>query len=278
MKKLLITLGALTIASISFGKEVVAPPVVAQEPVVYAPTPVIVPSEVAEVILPGEYQNLASLPSYTISAPSGLVASKGVIFGGASFRTNKHSDDASLAMGMGFGDAYNSIGGSATLGIGSVDPRDGGAFNRGALDLVFGHNFSEYGLGIAVGATNINLWRATSADQKDASFYTSVTKLLSNDYAPVIVTAGLGNNEYVSYKRGENFRRKIEGFGAVAVYVHPQVSLIADYTAGLTAAGVSFVPVKTWPVNITLAYDDIFEQSYEEKSAFLATVSAAYTF
>lgn len=265
MKKFLIILGALTLASLSFGKEVTAAPTVAQESGV-------------DALLSGEFQGLAILPSYSISAPSGLATSWGVIYGGASFRSNIDSNDAALSMGFGFGDAFKSIGGSATLGIGSVDPRDGGAFNRGALDLAFGHNFSEYELGISVGVTNANLWRADSIDQKDASFYTSATKLFSNDYAPVIITAGLGNNEYVPYKRGEKFRKKIDGFGAVAVYVHPQVSLIADYTAGLTAVGVSIVPIKTWPIDITLAYDDIFEESYQEKAAFLASISVAYTF
>lgn len=274
MKKIFIALGALSIASISFAKEVVAQPVIAQEPEVVIAQPVVVDAGYEL----GEFQQLKSVPGFSISAPSGLAGSWGTVFTGVSFRANSDDKDAALAFGTGFGNAFESIGGTAVVGIGSVDPRDGGAFNRGSLDLAFGHNFSEYGFGLSAGATNINLWRETSANDNDPSFYLAGTKLLPNDVAPVILTAGLGNNNYVSYKRGGDFKKKVDGFGAVAVYVHPQISLIADYTSGLTAAGVSFVPVKHWPVNLTVGADDIFKQSEQEKVSFIASLSASYTF
>ena len=146
------------------------------------------------------YQELAAVPGFTMSAPAGLVPGKGVVFAGiGGLHTNgkKGNDtDGSMAVGFGYGNPYETVGGAVSLSLGSINPDDGGAFNRGSLNLSLGHNFSQYGLGVAVGVNTIDLWHDNGKDEMDESYYTSVTKLLPNDVAPVVVTAGLGNKDF----------------------------------------------------------------------------------
>lgn len=223
-----------------------------------------------------DFHTMATLPGFSLGAPSGLVPGWGVMFGGVSVVTNREDTDGALAMGFGFGDPFEILGGAATLGIGSIDPRDGGAFNRGALNLTVGHHFKKYTLGTAVGVTGIDLWHEEGKDELDPSFYGSVTKLFSNDIVPITVTAGLGNNGYVDVKKSGDRKKKVDGFGAVAFYLLPQMSMIVDYTMGITTAGISVVPFPDYPININLGATDIFEEAHDV--AFLASVSAAYVF
>ena len=115
------------------------------------------------IYLAENYDEMATLPGFTMGAPSGLVSGYGVAFAGIAGRRDKDNTDGALALGMGFGNP-DTIGGSAALGIGCVDPRDGGPFNRGTLNLNVGHHFKEYGLGWSVGMTGLDLWHAKSID------------------------------------------------------------------------------------------------------------------
>lgn len=222
------------------------------------------------------FHTMATLPGFSMGAPSGLVPGKGVAFGGISGSTNSDDTDGALAMGFGFGNPFETLGGAATLGIGSIDPRDGGAFNRGALNLTTGHHFREYGLGVAVGVSGIDLWHDAGDDELDPSFYGAVTKLFPNEVAPIVVTGGLGNNGYVDVNRGGDRKKKVDGFASVAAYVIPQMSIIADYTMGITSAGISVVPFPEYPINITLGASDIFEEA--QKCSLVGSLSAAYVF
>ncbi|MGL5098943.1 MAG: hypothetical protein ACRC6B_02725, partial [Fusobacteriaceae bacterium] len=79
-------------------------------------------------------------------------------------------------------------------------------------------------------------------------------------------------------KSDGNLESKIGGFAAVAVYLMPQLSLIADYTSGITTAGIGFVPFPKLPVSFTMGASDLFKHAEENKVSFIAGVSAAYTF
>lgn len=226
-----------------------------------------------------EFHKMATVPSFTFGAPSGLVSSWGVAFAGLSGRANSEVKDGAFAMGMGFGDS-DKIGGSASLGIGSIDPRDGGAFNRGSLNLTVGHHFKEMGAGLSLGVNNIDLWHKDDldGDKQDPSFFTSFTKLIPNEVAPIAITGGLGNNGYVDITTDSDRKNKIGVFGAVAVYVLPQVSLVLDYTTGITTFGTSLVPFPDYPVTLNLGAGNLFKQGAEEKVSFVGSLAAAYVF
>lgn len=231
------------------------------------------------IYLANNFHEMATLPGFSLTAPSGLVSSYGVVFAGLSGRRDNSDTDGAFALGMGFGDAEK-IGGSVTLGIGSVDPRDGGAFNRGDLNVSVGHHFKELGLGVSVGMTGVDLWHAKKldGDNQDPSFYLATTKLWGNDFIPVAVTVGLGNNSYADINRENDRKDKVDGFGAVAFYLHPQLSFITDYTSNVLTAGISVVPFPDYPVSVSLGATNLTEQGPNDKVAAIGSIAAAYVF
>ncbi|MGL6119244.1 MAG: hypothetical protein ACRC0V_01945 [Fusobacteriaceae bacterium] len=276
MKKFLFLSAILSLSTLAMAKESVTAPTLDKE-VMVEKVEATFPTNFA-IFKVDTFGELAAVPSFSLGAPAGMVPGWGVAFAGLSGRTNSSDTDGSLALGMGFGNPLTSLGGAATLAVGSIDPRDGGAGNRGSLNLSTGKHFPKYGLGTSVGITNIDLWHADSVDTFDPSFYASVTKLLPNSVAPVILTAGFGNNVYSDSKSENDLKNKIGGFAAAAVYLMPQLSLIADYTSGSTTAGIGFAPFPKLPISFTMGASDIFEHSNDNKVSFIASVSAAYTF
>ena len=276
MKKLALLLAALSVASVSYAKEVAPVAEVVVEPVVEETTEVVA-TDKGLFYIAKNFQELRALPGFTINAPAGLVPGAGVVFAGISGTSNSDDTDGGLGFGFGYGNPYESVGGAASLTIGSIDPRDGGSFNRGGLNLSLGHVFSEYGLGAAVGVTNIDLWHADHDQKLDPSFYGAVTKLLPNDIAPLTLTVGLGNNIYADVDEDGDKKDKVYPFVSLAAYVLPQMSLIADFTSGITSAGVSVVPFPSIPVSMTMGAYDISDETIQGTS-FIAGLSAAYVF
>ena len=234
------------------------------------------------IYLANNFHEMATLPGFTLMSPSGLVSSYGVIFAGLSGLKDGDNTDGAFALGMGFGDS-NSLGGAVSLGIGSVDPRDGGSFNRGTLNLNVGHHFKEYGFGWSVGMTGLDLWHATKTDgdNQDPSFYTAVTKLWANEFIPIAITAGFGNNSYSDINVEKDRKDEIDGFGAVAFYLIPQVSLIVDYTSNVLSAGFGVVPFPDYPISMNIGATNINEEGSKDvrnKVAFVASIAAAYVF
>ena len=222
---------------------------------------------------------MAALPGFTLSAPAGLVPGAGVMFGGitGTYNSVEHVDGA-MGIGFGYGNPYETVGGAISLSLGSINPDDGGAFNRGNLNVSVGHTFKEYGFGVAVGMSGATLWHDNDHDDVDPSFYGSVTKLLPNDIAPITLTAGLGNNAYADTNSSGDKKDKVYGFVSGAVYILPQVSLIADYTSGVTSLGVGVVPFPSLPITLTAGAYDIAKQGTEDKVSFIGGLSAAYVF
>ncbi len=225
-----------------------------------------------------DFSQLKTVPGFTFGAPSGLVPGWGVGFAVLS-GVHKDSDtDGAAAFGFGFGDPFESLGGAASLSIGSIDPSDGGAFNRGSLNLSLGHTFKDYGMGIAAGISNIDIWHDTNEDKMDESYYLSATKLFPNNVAPMILTFGFGNEAFVDINTDNDRDSKIDPFISGAVYVHPQMSLILDYTTGITTFGTSLVPFPDYPVSIGLALTDIFTEADEDEVGFIGTIAMGFTF
>lgn len=226
-----------------------------------------------------DFSEMAALPGFTLSAPAGLVPGAGVMFGGVSgtYNSVEHADGA-MGFGIGYGNPYETVGGAISLSLGSINPDDGGAFNRGNLNISVGHTFKEYGFGVAVGMSGATLWHDNDHDDVDPSFYGSVTKLLPNDVAPIALTAGLGNNAYADTNSSGDKKDKVYGFVSGAVYILPQVSLIADYTSGVTSLGVGVVPFPSLPITLTAGAYDIAKQGTEDKVSFIGGLSAAYVF
>jgi hypothetical protein len=225
-----------------------------------------------------DFSHIKIVPGFTLGAPSGLVPGWGLGFAAISGIHRDNDTDGSMAFGFGYGDPFESLGGSASLSIGSINPLDGGAFNRGSLNLSVGHTFRDYTMGISTGISNIDLWHVDHEDEMDESYYLSATKLFPNDVAPMILTAGFGNEDFVNINTDDDRDSKISPFVSGAVYLHPQMSFILDYTTGITNIGTSLVPCPDYPVSITFALTDIFTQADQDSLGFLGSLAIGFKF
>lgn len=228
-----------------------------------------------------DFSGLATVPGFSFGAPSGLVPGFGTAFVGVAGTSYSKDTDGGVAFGGGFGDPIKSVGGAASLSVGSIDPQDGGALNRGSVNLSLGKTFIDYGLGASVGISNIDIWHDDHHDKLDPSYYVAVTKLLPNDVAPVILSAGIGSNCYSDITKYDIDERehKIGEFFSGAVYIHPQMSLVLDYTSGITTFGTSIVPMPSYPISIGLAAQDIFKDDKDiNEIKFLGTLSMGFAF
>ncbi len=226
-----------------------------------------------------DFSEVAVLPGFSINAPIGLVPGAKAIFAGISGTYNNvENTDGGMGFGFGYGNPYENLGGAVSLSLGSINPDDGGAFNRGNLNFSVGHIFKKYGVGVAVGMSGATLWHDNENDDLEPSFYGAVTKLLPNNLAPVILTVGVGNNAYADTNTSGDKKDKIYGFVSGAIYILPQVSLIADYTSGVTSLGFGVVPFPTLPITLTAGAYDIAKQGTQNKISFIGGLSTAYVF
>jgi len=237
-----------------------------------------------DAIFTRDFSKLAAFPTFSLGAPSGLTPTKNVVFAGIGGITNppgRKNVDGAASIGMGTGIPSLGLGMAATIDLGSINPTDGGALNRGDLGLAFGKTFDNYGLGMAVGVKNLTLWQG-GAGRNDPSFYAAVTKIYSSNNILIILNGGAGSNAFRTvrdtvYTSKRN--TKVSGFGSIAIYPLPQLSLVADYTAGAMSAGVGIVPIASWPVSLSFGVYDINKAAPRHtKTAFIGSLSVSSPF
>jgi hypothetical protein len=217
-------------------------------------------------------------PSFSLGAPSGLAGGAGG--GGIAFAgiTDEHDTDGGMAAGIGYGDP-NKIGGLVSLTIGSVNPVDGGSFNRGAINISAGHNFKEHLLGVSVGVDDISIWHANSNDHDpNPSFYVATTKLVPRDKYPMAFTLGLGNNDFAKVNEDKDKKDKVYPFASGAIYIKPQISLIADYTSNIVTLGVGLVPFPKAPISMTLGLYDVGKERTDNEMSFVGSIAMSFSF
>jgi len=192
----------------------------------------------------------AGAPGATLGSPIGFGASWGDVgigVGGQTLDDSAQDDvDGSAALVVGFGDARSAVGLEAVVDIISMrdDFGDDGAF---ALKL---HTTLPKNMAFAVGLENIGRWG--SAENGKSSVYAVGTKLFalnpSGTYAlPLAVNLGIGDGRF-----NEVNDTGASVFGGLALYVHPQFSIITDWTGNSLNAGISAVPFRALPLTLTL--------------------------
>lgn len=219
-----------------------------------------------------------AVPSFSLNVPSGLAGGAGGGFVGISGITDKDDTDGGLAFGAGYGDP-DKIGGAISLSIGSIDPSDGGSFNRGALNVSAGHNFRDHLIGVSVGMDDINIWHDNDDDHSTSpSIYVAATKLVPNEVAPMVFTVGAGNNNFAKVNETGDKKDKIYPFVSGAVYIFPELSLIADYSSKIASVGVGIVPFYHLPLSMTLEAYDIGKERDEDKVSFVGSLCLSFNF
>ena len=226
-------------------------------------------------------------PTFSLASPSGLTPFQKVAFvgiGGIKDMPGRRDTTVDGAMSTGFGFALSEkdkIGMLVGLDLGSINPSDGGAFNRGDLGLTIGKYFDDYNTGVSLGIKNISLWYS-AAGKNTPSVYIAATKIAMLGEYRTIMNLGFGNNAFRTLNdtgtKSERSQRA-SMFGSVAIYPLPQLSLVVDYTAGITSVGAGVVPVAAWPVSLSLGLYDVTKAIQgHDKTSLIASLGYSYSF
>jgi hypothetical protein len=225
-------------------------------------------------------------PTFSMAAPSGLVPSQQVGFMGIGGISNipgsPTKTDGAMAVGYGMGLPWYNLGAAFTLDLGSINPSDGGMFNRGDLGISIGKFYKNIQTGISFGIKNITLWYA-DAGRNTPSSYLAATKIYNLSNSVVIINGGIGNNAYrtITDTASRSTRSKrISPFASAAYYPLPQLSLVADYTAGITTVGIGIVPVAAWPLSLSFGLYDVNNaiKDHRNGTPFIGSLSTSYNF
>jgi len=224
-------------------------------------------------------------PTFSMAAPSGFNPSKPVVFFGIGGITDLSGSpkktDGSMAVGYGTDLPFADLGAAFTLDLGSINPADGGMFNRGDLGISVGKFFQSLGMGVSLGIKNISLWYA-SAGKNTPSTYLAASKIYKFKDSMLIINGGLGNNAFRtitdSSSRAER-SIKVSLFASAAYYPVPQLSFVADNTAGITTLGLGIVPIAAWPVSISLGLYDVGKViPNRSQTSIVGSLSTSYSF
>jgi hypothetical protein len=207
-------------------------------------------------------------PSMSVYIPVGYGADNNTAFVATDYQSRQrftNSNDGQMVFGVGLGDAKKSVGVVLSYTLASVSDNNNSDFGIGGFNVKVHRQFKD-GWAAAVGmngAVNIGRYSDTLVNDFENSLYGVVTKVIrtkddiNKPFSRVAVTAGIGNGQFRTENSINNDKDNFNVFGNVAVRVHPQASLIAEWTGQDLAVGASIVPFKNIPIVITPAVRDI---------------------
>lgn len=208
-------------------------------------------------------------PGLSVYIPVGYGSHRNTAFVSTSYQSQvrfstKH--DGAIGFGVGLGDADKAVG----VAISYTAASFGGSrdFGSGGFNLKVHRRFKE-GWSAAVGMNGI----LNVGDYKDPniggindfehSLYAVATKIfrtrndINKPFSRVSVTGGIGTGQFRTENSFYNDKDNFNVFGNVTARVHPQASLIAEWTGQDLAVGASIAPFKNIPLVITPALRDI---------------------
>jgi len=228
----------------------------------------------------------ATLPAASFGAPLAFGAQWGQAFiglAGSDGTGNYNKTDGSAAVGLGLGNAQELVGLEVDVTFNSLRNKPNEkALSTGALSLKL-HRVLGNGFGVALGMDSVAHWGFKAANAKPSSYLalSKVIELKPNSPYFLVLSGGVGNGQYQNKAFQLNTPNvdfnKIGGFGSAALYVHPQVSLVAGYAGQNLSAGVSLVPLHNLPVVLTLGATDL-QKKYGTKAHFVAALGYAISF
>ncbi|MDQ6954233.1 MAG: hypothetical protein Q9M20_02185 [Mariprofundaceae bacterium] len=222
-------------------------------------------------------------PTFSLSSPAGLAPSGGVAFFGIGGIINVPGSttniDGAMSLGYGLGDPVKNLALGFTLELGSLLNNNMIGFDRGNLGISIAKYFPSLQMGVGMGIKSLTLWQGGDGTL-DPSIDIAVTKFLKLGSFPVVLNAGVGNNAFLRLNdRTARPKYKVAPFGAVAIYVHPQLSLVVDQTAGITTIGGGIAPVAAWPISLSFGIYDVSKiVPNHTKTSLIGSLSGAFTF
>jgi hypothetical protein len=230
-------------------------------------------------------------PGLSISNPIGFGADNNVAFLAASYQSRTRGTttrDGELGLGVGLGDAVNSVGVEISYSINSFGSSNG--FGTGGFNAKVHKRLSE-NTAVAIGWNrflNITNERGTGiqTDFPRNSYYAVASHIIRTKDGPddflsrIGLSAGIGGGQFLPYSVTSTTLDAggLNVFGSVALRIAKPVSAIVEWTGQDLAAGLSITPLgEDFPLVITPAFRDITGVSGERRR-FVLGVGTGFKF
>jgi hypothetical protein len=204
-------------------------------------------------------------PGITIANPSGFGADRFTGFVNFGFQGRLRDGDeadAAAGIGIGFGDARETVGLQLSYMLASFGTR-GRSFGTGGLNAKLHRQFPS-GLGVAIGWEGlIRTGGETDEIDFEDTVYGSVSQILRlrpdvrQPFSRIALTVGLGNGRFRSEANVRDDVETVNVFGSVALRVAKPLSTIVEWTGQDLAIGLSITPIRNFPLVITPALRDV---------------------
>ena len=213
--------------------------------------------------------NPKSSPAFAIFNPVGFGADRNLVFFSVDYQARTrytNTSDGEAGLGIGLGDARESVGVELSYSINSFGSSAGfgsGAFNakvhkRITEDTAVAIGWNQFAKIQFGGGTN------SASDYPNNSYYAVATKILrtrediNDPFSRLALTAGVGSGVFLPFDEfGGLDRSGLNVFGSVGVRIARPVSAVVEWTGQDLAAGVSIAPFENFPLVITPAFRDI---------------------
>jgi hypothetical protein len=237
--------------------------------------------------------NPKTSPAFAIFNPVGFGADKNLVFFSLDYQTCTRGptcvSDGGAGIGIGLGDATNSIGAEISYALNSFG--SSAAFGSGAFSGKLHKRVAE-DTAVAIGwnqfaKVNFGAGRNGNnpSDYPNNSYYLVGTKIfrtvddINQPFSRVALTAGIGSGVFLPFDASNQTldRSGIGVFGSVGVRIARPVSAVVEWTGQDLAAGVSVAPFDNFPLVITPAFRDITGIP-GQSARFVIGASAAFNF
>jgi hypothetical protein len=227
-------------------------------------------------------------PAFSIFNPVGFGADNNLIFLSVSYQNRTRftqTSDGEAGIGIGLGDAVNSIGAEISYGLNSFGSSAG--FGSGAFSAKLHKRITD-DTAVAIGwnqfaKIQFGGGQNGSSDYANNSYYAVGTKILrtrediNDPFSRLALTAGVGSGVFLPFERNASLDRSgLNVFGSVGVRVARPVSAVVEWTGQDLAAGVSIAPFENFPLVITPAVRDITGAG--DGARFILGASVAFNF
>lgn len=238
-------------------------------------------------------------PGSSLGVPTAYGAQWGdAWFGGAFSSANLFAPnaDGSVALGMGFGDAKESVGLEVFTGIFNLSGKNtdigGVGGNGGAVGFKLHHRLDDRGyFAVALGMENAIRWGTENAyggnydtyfgvftgrfdlnappdynesDLKQDPLLQEQARAIagqiydgSYNYMPLVVSVGLGSGAFRSKGALEAEEQNVNVFATAGLSILPQVSLISTWAGSQLNLGTSITPFNHFPIVLNIGAGDV---------------------
>lgn len=212
-------------------------------------------------------------PGIAFGAPTGFGAGWGQAFaglGGQTISEGQDNLDGSGVLGVGLGDPQRAIGLEAVVNVISLQE---GFAEDGSWGFKL-HTTLPNRAAIAVGVDDTGGWGAATEQRSSAyAVYTQVIDLSPDTpKRPLSLAFNVGAGQERFAAPGDD----VAPIGSVALSLHRQASVIADYSRGELNLAASVVPMYRIPLVVTAGFINVTERNADIE--FAAGVGYLYSF